>query len=140
MTRPRQEATFKPLQFRVTEEEFDYFSKMAAEFAGFRHGAKTALFRELISHYECNPGSDGDPSGNSNVANRPLNEQLSKMEAILADVERQQAALLDRLGEHEERECRHSPDKFGTETSVANHSEQIGLGDLLSKLSAKIFR
>jgi hypothetical protein len=44
----------KPLQFLVSEEEFDHFGELVYAFAGNVWGAKTAFFRELISSYESN--------------------------------------------------------------------------------------
>ncbi len=58
MTTTKPDTATKPLQFMVSEEMFEHFGALAAQFAGHGKGAKTAFFLELIAFYERTPTSE----------------------------------------------------------------------------------
>ncbi|MFT8512608.1 MAG: hypothetical protein ABF655_11035 [Liquorilactobacillus satsumensis] len=49
---PQTSLELKPIQFRISKEIFEEFSKQAGKEFGFSHGAKKQLFLKIWSQYK----------------------------------------------------------------------------------------
>jgi len=88
----------KPLQFQVSEEEYDHFGELVYAFAGNVWGAKTAFFRELISSYENNMGEVTAKPKKLPPRDTPASkERVIELEAELERMRQRQNVLLDLL-------------------------------------------
>jgi hypothetical protein len=97
-TPPKNKPPQKPLQFLVSEEEFDHFGELVYAFAGNVWGAKTAFFRELISSYESN--MDGVTQKPQQIKPREALASKARAVELEAELERmrqRQNLLLDLL-------------------------------------------
>ncbi|UWR03465.1 hypothetical protein K3740_01770 [Ruegeria conchae] len=99
MTTTKPDTATKPLQFMVSEEMFEHFGALAAQFAGHGKGAKTAFFLELIAFYERTPKSETARVAELESELRETKVQVEELEVELDRMVRRQNALLDLIAE-----------------------------------------